>query len=172
MADAFLEEGIYGLASSIRWCPRPSPNPRPTQCRHTKDHLDQALDAFEKWQVTRRRRRLLTCVSWSWARDYGTVSHAALQRVGLPCGRLRKAVRLFGCGRLFNPMSFRRIIEVWDAFEPTSMTTTYRAFEAELDETFLHFLPILKQIPNAEYARSGTARPWIAPIEPVRLMHA
>ena len=74
------------------------------------------------------------------------VSHAALQR-GWDCHVVdsgKPSASSVAAG-MFNPMSFRRIIEVWDArAHLDSMTTTYRAFEAELDETFLHFLPILK----------------------------
>ena len=98
------------------------------------------------------------------------VSHAALQR-GWDCHVVdsgKPSASSVAAG-MFNPMSFRRIIEVWDArAHLDSMTTTFRAFEAELDETFLHFLPILKQIPNAEYAREWNRKaldcPWIEPV--------
>jgi len=98
------------------------------------------------------------------------VSHAALQR-GWDCHVVdsgQPSASSVAAG-MFNPMSFRRIIEVWDArAHLDSMTTTYRAFEADLGESFLHFLPILKQIPNAEYAeewnRKALDSPWIEPV--------
>ncbi|MGB1671096.1 MAG: NAD(P)/FAD-dependent oxidoreductase [Flavobacteriales bacterium] len=98
------------------------------------------------------------------------VSHAALQR-GWDCHVMdsgQPSASSVAAG-MFNPMSFRRIIEVWEAqAHLDSMTSTYRAFEAELGESFLHFLPILKQIPNAEYAeewnRKALDSPWIEPV--------
>ena len=98
------------------------------------------------------------------------VSHAALQR-GWDCHVMdsgQPSASSVAAG-MFNPMSFRRIIEVWDARPHIdSMTATYRAFEADLGESFLHFLPILKQIPNAEYAeewnRKALDSPWIEPV--------
>lgn len=98
------------------------------------------------------------------------VSHAALQR-GWDCHVMdsgQPSASSVAAG-MFNPMSFRRIIEVWDARPHLdSMTATYRAFEADLGESFLHFLPILKQIPNAEYAeewnRKALDSPWIEPV--------
>ena len=98
------------------------------------------------------------------------VSHAALQR-GWDCHVMdsgQPSASSVAAG-MFNPMSFRRIIEVWEAqAHLDSMTSTYRAFESELGESFLHFLPILKQIPNAEYAqewnRKALDSPWIEPV--------
>jgi len=98
------------------------------------------------------------------------VSHAALRR-GWDCHVVdsgQPSASSVAAG-MFNPMSFRRIIEVWDArAHLDSMTATYRAFEAELGEPFLHFLPILKQIPNAEYAKEWNRKaldsPWIEPV--------
>ena len=98
------------------------------------------------------------------------VSHSALQR-GWDCHVMdsgQPSASSVAAG-MFNPMSFRRIIEVWDARPHLdSMTATYRAFEADLGESFLHFLPILKQIPNAEYAeewnRKALDSPWIEPV--------
>ena len=98
------------------------------------------------------------------------VSHAALQR-GWDCRVVdsgQPSASSVAAG-MFNPMSFRRIIEVWNArTHLDAMTTTYRAFEADLGESFLHFLPILKQIPNEEYAeewnRKAMDSPWIEPV--------
>ena len=61
---------------------------------------------------------------------------------------------------MYNPMSFRRIVEVWDAQAYwDAMQATYRRFEALLDQPFLHPLPIRKRIPNADYAALGTPVP-------------
>ena len=61
------------------------------------------------------------------------VSHAALQR-GWDCHVMdsgQPSASSVAAG-MFNPMSFRRIIEVWDARPHLdSMTATYRAFEAD-----------------------------------------
>jgi len=70
---------------------------------------------------------------------------------------------------MFNPMSFRRIVEVWDAgVHLETMEETYRDLEDLLGEELLHFLPILKVIPNQDYAREWNERartmPWIEPV--------
>ena len=71
---------------------------------------------------------------------------------------------------MYNPMSFRRIVEVWDAASHlASMKQTYTDLERMLQESLLHPLPILKRIPNAEYAeewnRKTESLPWIEPVQ-------
>ena len=54
---------------------------------------------------------------------------------------------------MYNPMSFRRIVEVWEAeVHLRTMKATYRSLEKLLGVQLLHDLPILKTLPNAEYA--------------------
>ncbi len=98
------------------------------------------------------------------------ISHAAL-REGWDCHVIDSgapAASSVAAG-MFNPMSFRRILEVWDAaIHLDALTNTYRQLERELDTELLHFLPILKRIPNAAYADEWNAKaeqlPWIEPI--------
>ena len=71
---------------------------------------------------------------------------------------------------MYNPMSFRRIVEVWDAQAHwDAMQATYRRFEALLDQPFLHPLPIRKRIPNADYAAlwdsQAATLPWISKVK-------
>ena len=99
------------------------------------------------------------------------VSHAALGR-GWDChvvdsGQTSASAVAAG---MYNPMSFRRIVEVWDAAEHlASMRRTYTAIETLLGDRFLHPLPILKRIPNEEYAaewnRKTESLPWIEPVQ-------
>lgn len=70
---------------------------------------------------------------------------------------------------MYNPMSFRRIVEVWDArAHLDAMVSTYRDFEQMLGLQLLHPLPIYKRIPNAEYAREWNGKapstPWISEV--------
>ena len=98
-------------------------------------------------------------------------SHAALDR-GWDCHVVdsgQPSASAVAAG-MFNPMSFRRIVEVWDAVEHlASMKRTYTAIETQLHSRFLHPLPILKRIPNAEYAEEWNNKteslPWIEPIQ-------
>ena len=69
---------------------------------------------------------------------------------------------------MFNPMSFRRIVEVWDAEEHlTIMRSTYAEIEALLHQPFVHSLPIHKCFPNGEYARGWQEKieklKWLVP---------
>jgi len=71
---------------------------------------------------------------------------------------------------MYNPMSFRRIVEVWDARAHwDAMQATYRRFEDLLNQPFLHPLPIRKRIPNADYAAlwdsQAATLPWISEVE-------
>jgi len=99
------------------------------------------------------------------------VSHAALDR-GWDCHVVdsgQPSASAVAAG-MFNPMSFRRIVEVWDAAEHlASMRRTYTAIETLLGDRFLHPLPILKRIPNAEYAaewnRKTESLPWLEPVQ-------
>lgn len=70
---------------------------------------------------------------------------------------------------MYNPMSFRRIVEVWDApVHLDAMVETYRDFEQVLGQALLHPLPIYKRIPNAEYASDWNGKaassPWISDV--------
>jgi len=72
---------------------------------------------------------------------------------------------------MYNPMSFRRIVEVWDASEHLSaMTAAFHQIEAILDVTLLHPLPIQKCLPNDEYAQLWHEKAqhisWISPVQP------
>lgn len=72
---------------------------------------------------------------------------------------------------MYNPMSFRRIVEVWDArVHLDAMVDTYRDFERILGNVLLHPLPIYKRISNAEYAadwdRQASTTPWISAVIP------
>lgn len=71
---------------------------------------------------------------------------------------------------MYNPMSFRRIVEVWDAEAHwTAMQATYADLEALLGIQLLHPLPIHKHIPNEEYAALWDAKAthlrWISPVK-------
>lgn len=70
---------------------------------------------------------------------------------------------------MYNPMSFRRIVEVWDAqLHWDAMQATYADIEATLADTFLHPLPIRKRIPNADVADLWNSKsadiPWISKV--------
>lgn len=70
---------------------------------------------------------------------------------------------------MFNPMSFRRIVEVWDAEEHlTIMRSTYAEIETLLHQPLVHFLPIHKCFPNGEYARDWQQKiehlQWLTPL--------
>lgn len=97
------------------------------------------------------------------------VSHFALERswdvhvidAGLPSASAVAA-------GMFNPMSFRRIVPVWEAEAHLSvMLQTYQAIERILGVTLLHHLPIHKVLPNAEYASLWNDKrstiPWLEP---------
>ena len=98
-------------------------------------------------------------------------SHAALDR-GWDCHVLdsgQPSASAVAAG-MYNPMSFRRIVEVWDAASHLAcMKQTYTALESLLQENLLHPLPILKRIPNAEYAQEWNRKtenlPWIEPVQ-------
>lgn len=98
------------------------------------------------------------------------ISHAAL-REGWDCHVIDSgapAASSVAAG-MFNPMSFRRILEVWDAaIHLDALHSTYREIECELGTELLHFLPILKRIPNASYADDWNEKaeqlPWIEPV--------
>lgn len=72
---------------------------------------------------------------------------------------------------MFNPMSFRRIVEVWQAEEHLrAMERTYGELETLLGIRFLHHLPIQKVLPNGDYAADWHAKsssiPWlVSPLE-------
>ena len=81
-------------------------------------------------------------------------SHAALERgwdvhvidAGLPSASSVAA-------GMYNPMSFRRIVEVWEAEAHLRiMKATYKSLEERLGVPLLHDLPILKSLPNDAYA--------------------
>ncbi len=81
-------------------------------------------------------------------------SHAALKRgwnvhvidAGLPSASAVAA-------GMYNPMSFRRIVEVWEAETHLRiMRNTYSELEGLLGIRLLHDLPILKAMPNEDYA--------------------
>ena len=82
------------------------------------------------------------------------VSHAALDR-GWDCHVMdsgQPSASAVAAG-MYNPMSFRRIVEVWDAAEHlASMRQTYTVIETLLGDRFLHPLPILKRIPQNRIA--------------------
>lgn len=66
-------------------------------------------------------------------------------------------------------MSFRRVVEVWDAAQHlTAMQRLYGDLERLLDATLLHPLPIHKRIPNDEYLtlwnQQAELLPWIEPV--------
>jgi len=70
---------------------------------------------------------------------------------------------------MFNPMSFRRIVEVWDAEEHlTIMRSTYAEIESLLHQQLVHFLPIHKCFPNGEYTRDWQQKiehlQWLTPL--------
>ena len=98
------------------------------------------------------------------------ISHAAL-REGWDCHVIDSgstAASSVAAG-MFNPMSFRRILEVWDAaIHLDALNNTYREMERDMGTELLHFLPILKRIPNASYAEDWNKKaeqlPWIEPV--------
>lgn len=99
------------------------------------------------------------------------ISHAAL-REGWDCHVLDSGAPSASAvaAGMFNPMSFRRILEVWDAsIHLDALKTTYQALERDLNIDLLHFLPILKRIPNATYAAEWNSKaeqlPWIEPVQ-------
>ena len=82
------------------------------------------------------------------------VSHFGLQRgwdvhvidAGLPSASSVAA-------GMFNPMSFRRVVEVWEAEQHLSvMRQTFQDLEAITGSKLLYELPIHKRIPNSDYA--------------------
>jgi len=98
-------------------------------------------------------------------------SHVALQRgwdchvmdAGLPSASSVAA-------GMFNPMSFRRIVEVWDAQAHLDiLKATMDDFSAILNAPFLHLLPIRKRLANADYAALWNEKcsefPWISPVQ-------
>ena len=98
-------------------------------------------------------------------------SHVALQRgwdchvidAGLPSASSVAA-------GMFNPMSFRRVVEVWDAQSHLdALKATMDDFSAILDAPFLHPLPIRKRLANADYAAIWNEKcadcPWISPVQ-------
>ena len=98
-------------------------------------------------------------------------SHVALQRgwdchvidAGLPSASSVAA-------GMFNPMSFRRVVEVWDAqAHLDALKATMDDFSAILDAPFLHPLPIRKRLANADYAAIWNEKcadcPWISPVQ-------
>lgn len=98
------------------------------------------------------------------------ISHAALAQ-GWDCHVLDAGLPSASsvAAGMFNPMSFRRIVEVWEAESHlTAMTETYRSIELVLGESLLHHLPIHKRIPNADYAKlwnqQSSKLRWIEPL--------
>lgn len=96
------------------------------------------------------------------------VSHFAIERswdvhvidAGLPSASAVAA-------GMFNPMSFRRIVPVWEAdIHLAIMLETYQSIERILGLQLLHHLPIHKVLPNEEYAAQWRAKqptiPWLA----------
>lgn len=54
---------------------------------------------------------------------------------------------------MFNPVSFRRVVEVWDATEHLEAARqTFQRLEALFGERFWHVVPVVRVFPNAEYA--------------------
>lgn len=98
-------------------------------------------------------------------------SHACLQRgwdVHVMDSGAPSASRV--AAGMYNPMSFRRIVEVWDAEAHwTAMQATYADLEALLGVQLLHPLPIHKHIPNEEYAALWDSKAphirWISPVQ-------
>ena len=69
---------------------------------------------------------------------------------------------------MFNPMSFRRIVEVWQAeLHLAAMEQTYRELEQLLGIRFMHHMPIHKVLPSAQYAEDWDAKApslrWLVP---------
>lgn len=76
---------------------------------------------------------------------------------------------------MFNPASFRRIVEVWDAQEHLSVASeVYHRFERLLGGTYWHEIPVVRVFPNPAYAEEWQARlneehpvsKWIERIDP------
>lgn len=97
-------------------------------------------------------------------------SHAALVRgwdvhvidAGLPSASAVAA-------GMFNPMSFRRIVEVWEAeAHLRAMHATYADLESRLKLRLVHPLPIHKRFANDEYreawARKASELDWLDPM--------
>ncbi len=60
---------------------------------------------------------------------------------------------------MFNPVSFRRIVEVWDATEHREVAhRTYRRLESLLGRRYWHDVPVVRVFPNAAYAADWQAR--------------
>lgn len=54
---------------------------------------------------------------------------------------------------MFNPVSFRRVVEVWDAEDHLAVAkSTYRRFEVLLGCKLWHDVPVIRMFPNADYA--------------------
>lgn len=67
---------------------------------------------------------------------------------------------------MFNPMSFRRIVEVWEAeLHLRCMERTYQEIGEQLGLMLLHRLPIHKCLPNTAYAEAWNEKiptiPWL-----------
>jgi glycine oxidase len=97
-------------------------------------------------------------------------SHAALEK-GWDCHVIDAGYASASAvaAGMFNPMSFRRVVEVWDAERHlSSMKATYSALSDQLGEQLIHFLPIHKRLSNSDYAalwnRQATTLKWIEPV--------
>ena len=75
---------------------------------------------------------------------------------------------------IFNPVSFKRVVEVWNAEEHMKvMLETYIEIEDELGVKFLNKLPIIRIFPNEQYRDHWKSRlesghevaKWISPIQ-------
>lgn len=76
---------------------------------------------------------------------------------------------------MFNPVSFRRVVEVWDAAEHRAEAErVYRRFEGLLGGTYWHDVPVVRVFPSSDYARLWEQRireghgvsKWIELVEP------
>mgnify|MGYP000085117615 CR=1 FL=1 len=75
-------------------------------------------------------------------------SHAALEK-GWDCHVIDAGYASASAvaAGMFNPMSFRRVVEVWDAERHlSSMKATYSWLSDQLGEQLIHFLPIHKNL--------------------------
>ena len=97
-------------------------------------------------------------------------SHAALEK-GWDCHVIDAGYASASAvaAGMFNPMSFRRVVEVWDAERHlSSMKATYSALSDQLGEQLIHFMPIHKRLSNSDYAalwnRQATTLKWIEPV--------
>lgn len=60
---------------------------------------------------------------------------------------------------MFNPVSFRRVVEVWDAEEHRTVAAqVYARLEGLLGGTYWHEVPVVRAFPNADYAAVWDAR--------------